>query len=76
MISLSAPRPGAILGVAMLYACMAAPAYAYLDPGTGSAIVQGLIGALAIGAAATGTFFGRIRNVFRRKPKPPPETPR
>jgi hypothetical protein len=59
--------------ILILSTCLVAPAYAYLDPGTGNALLQGLIGAFAIGAAAVGTFFGRIRSVFRRKPKPPQE---
>ena len=36
---------GAIFGCAALLA--ASPAYAYLDPGTGSALIQGLIAAVA-----------------------------
>jgi hypothetical protein len=46
---------------------MICPAYAYIDPGSGSLILQALIGAFAVGAgAATGywrkakTFFGRL----------------
>jgi hypothetical protein len=37
-------------------------AHAYLDPATGSILVQGLIGAIA----AIGVFFGRIRGAVRR----------
>jgi hypothetical protein len=70
---LSISRPGDIvfrivLAVAGLW--VSTPAVAYLDPGTGSMLLQSLIGILAVGAAAVGTFFGRIRALFTRK-KPP-----
>lgn len=48
-------------------ACFALPAHAYLDPGTGSILLQSLIGAVAIGAAAVGTSMGRIRKFFFRR---------
>jgi hypothetical protein len=41
---------------------MPADAHAYLDPATGSILVQGLIGAIA----AIGVFYGRIRDAVRR----------
>ena len=59
--------------VLILAAC-SSPAYAYLDPGTGSVILQSLIGIAAIGAAAVGTFFGRIKAFFlgtKETPKSP-----
>ena len=40
------------------------PAYAYLDPGTGSIILQGIVGALAIGAAYVSIFWSRVKNFF------------
>lgn len=48
--------------VAAAACMMPAVAHAYLDPATGSILVQGLIGALA----AIGVFFGRIRDALRR----------
>ncbi|ASJ61566.1 hypothetical protein SMB554_20655 (plasmid) [Sinorhizobium meliloti] len=41
------------------------PAHAYLDPGTGSMLVQGLIGALAIGGAAVSGCWNKIRWAVR-----------
>ncbi|ASP87199.1 hypothetical protein [Sinorhizobium meliloti] len=41
------------------------PAHAYLDPGTGSMLVQGLIGALAIGGAAVSAYWNKIRWAVR-----------
>lgn len=58
-----------VLAVAGLW--FSAPAFAYLDPGTGSMLLQSLIGILAVAAAAVGTFFGRIRAfLFSRKKTP------
>ncbi len=45
------------------------PAYAYLDPGTGSMIFQAVIG-LALGALFTAKmWWGRLRGIFSRKKK-------
>jgi hypothetical protein len=38
----------------------ATPAYAYLDPGTGSAILQGILGAIAAIAVVTKLYWYRI----------------
>lgn len=43
------------------------PAYAYLDPGTGSIILQGLIAGLLAIAAAGGAFWQRIKSFFGRR---------
>ena len=40
------------------------PAYAYLDPGTGSILLQGLIAAIAGGMAAAGMYWTKIKNFF------------
>jgi hypothetical protein len=52
------------------------PAYAYLDPGTGSMLVQGLLAALAVVSAAVAAFWTRIRQLLssRRKPADPEHT--
>ncbi len=47
-----------------------APAHAYLDPGTGSLLLQGLI-ATMVAAAATGSiYWGKIRSFFAKKKEP------
>ena len=49
-------------------------AEAYLDPGTGSMLLQGLIGGLAIAVAGLAQFRMRIVSFFtrlRRRPKRP-----
>jgi len=42
------------------------PAYAYLDPGTGSMILQAVIGAIAGSAVAIKIFWKRIKYFFLR----------
>jgi hypothetical protein len=50
--------------VILLVLLLSSPAWAYLDPGTGSMLVQGLVAALAVASAAVATFWKRIRQVF------------
>jgi hypothetical protein len=40
------------------------PAYAYLDPGTGSILLQGLIAAVAGVLATGGIYWNKIKNFF------------
>lgn len=55
------------IAVALVAVTLAVPAHAYLDPGTGSILLQSLIGAIAVAAAAVATGFGHIRAFFTRK---------
>lgn len=57
-------RSLAITGVATSLA-LSAPAHAYLDPGTGSIIVQGLLAGIAAVLAAAGVFWSRIKSALR-----------
>lgn len=50
------------VGLAVLTCALPGVAEAYIDPGTGSILVQGLIAALAMVAV----FFGRIRSAIGR----------
>ena len=43
------------------------PAHAYLDPGTGSIILQGLIAAVAGAMVTARLYWGRIKSIFSRK---------
>jgi len=46
---------------------MSVPAYAYLDPGTGSMVLQVLLG-VAVGALTAGKlYWAKIKNFFYRK---------
>lgn len=40
------------------------PAHAYLDPGTGSIILQGLLAGIAAAMAAAGLYWARLKNFF------------
>lgn len=44
-----------------------AHAWAYLDPGTGGILLQGLLAALAAGIVAVKTYWSRIKGLFKRK---------
>jgi hypothetical protein len=41
-------------------------AHAYIDPGTGSMIFQGLLAAIAACTVTIGIFWRRLKNVFRK----------
>lgn len=42
----------------------AAPAYAYIDPGTGSFLIQGILAAIVGAGVALKVFWGRIKSIF------------
>jgi hypothetical protein len=50
-----------------LYASLA---FAYLDPGTGSLILQAVLGAIAAAAVAITTFWSKIKTVIGRFRRP------
>ena len=58
-----------VLFVLVLAACLsfAAPAYAYLDPGTGSMLVSAVLGVAAAVALAVKMFWYRLIGFFRGK---------
>ncbi len=45
-------------------------AFAYIDPGTGSILLQGLIAGIAGGAAVLRVYWFRIKSLFTRSPPP------
>ena len=51
----------------MIFLAGVAPAQAYLDPGTGSIILQATIGAIAGALVAVRVFWHRIRSFLKRK---------
>ena len=44
-------------------------AFAYLDPGTGSIILQALLGAVAAGATYCSIYWQKVKEFFSRKEK-------
>jgi len=58
-----------VLFVLVLAACLsfASPAYAYLDPGTGSMLVSAVLGVAAAVALAAKMFWYRLIGFFRGK---------
>jgi hypothetical protein len=58
---------GLILFVGLFMVLFAAsPAYAYLDPGTGSMMVQVLLAAVAAAGVSISIFWDRLRTFFHR----------
>lgn len=52
----------AVIGLIGLVLCLPAPAaHAYLDPGTGSFLVQMLVGGVAAGAAGVAMYWNRLK---------------
>lgn len=51
-----------------------APAHAYLDPGTGSMILQGLIAGIAAGLMVLKLYWYKIKAFFRREHKDKPRS--
>jgi hypothetical protein len=58
------------LALAVIMATIA-PAHAYLDPGTGSIILQAIIGGLAMGAVTARLYWNKITMFFKRRPATP-----
>lgn len=53
----------------ILLALLPSVAFAYLDPATGSIILQGIIAALAAAAATFRLWWHRFKSLFSRKPR-------
>jgi hypothetical protein len=58
------------LAMFALLLVLSRPAHAYLDPGTGSILVQSLLAAIAVVSAAVAAFWSRIRRIFTRRGSP------
>ena len=43
--------------------------YAYLDPGTGTLLLQGLVAALAAAGAAITVYWNKLKSLFSKKKK-------
>ncbi|MGH6914295.1 MAG: hypothetical protein ACREH3_11390 [Geminicoccales bacterium] len=54
-----------------LFTCLAVvfktdPANAYLDPGTASLVLQGIVGAVGAGIVASGIYWRKFTSLFRK----------
>jgi len=54
--------------VVAVVSCWPAAAFAYIDPGTGSLLIQGLIAAIAAAGVTLRFYWHRFVGWFRRKP--------
>lgn len=61
--------------VLVVVSAMASPAYAYLDPATGSMLLSALIGLVAAIALGLKMFWYRVRGLLRRPHRGPQESP-
>ena len=53
-----------LLPALLIFSTMATEAYAYLDPGTGSILLQGLIAAIATALATGKYWWHRVKSLF------------
>ena len=56
----------ALVGVAALLLMLPPPAFAYLDPSTGSMVVSAIVGIFASIALAVKTYWYKIKGFFRK----------
>ena len=59
-------RTNVLLAALAIYAICIGDAFAYLDPGTGSIIVQGVIGAIAGGLVVGRMYWAKFKSLFTR----------
>ena len=53
-------------GITILFLTVSLPAYGYIDPGTGSLIIQGVIGAIAAIAVTVKLYWHKLKLFFLR----------
>ena len=58
-----------LVGIAVLLLLSPVPAFAYLDPSTGSMVVSAIVGIFASIALAVKTYWYKIKGLFRRNRK-------
>lgn len=55
-----------LLVAATLVLAFTLPAHAYLDPGTGSMILQAIVGAIAVAGATASIYWAKVKSVASR----------
>lgn len=64
-----------VIWLAVQLTIVSASAHAYLDPGTGSILVQSLLAGIAGAAAVLSLYWQRLKTFFTNMRKPPHDTP-
>ena len=64
-----------LLAAVAIYALAMGDAFAYLDPGTGSIIIQGIIGAIAGGLVVGRMYWHKLKSLFSRAKTGSPAQP-
>jgi hypothetical protein len=62
----------AVFGGLLILASATTPAFAYLDPGAGSMLLQGILAAVAGSVFALKQYWRRVASLLRRKPRRDP----
>ncbi len=60
-------RTPSVLAVATLGLLIAAPSHAYLDPGTGSIILQGLLAGMAVGIGLLRRYWQQFKSFLAQR---------
>jgi hypothetical protein len=55
-----------LLPVSVFTIAFVTPAFAYLDPGTGSMIVQAIVGGIAVAGATVGVYWTKVKSLTSR----------
>jgi hypothetical protein len=58
-----------IITFSLLKILLTSSAYAYIDPGSGSIILQAILGAIAAGGLTIKIYWNKLKNIFRSKKK-------
>ena len=59
--------PAVLIGAVAFIALTPQHAYAYLDPGTASLVLQGIVGAVGAGFVVMGMYWRRFLGLFRKQ---------
>ena len=62
-------RSSFLLVLVCLVVSTPAPLHAYLDPGTGSMLIQVTVGAIAAGLTLGKLYWSKISGLFKRQPR-------
>ena len=55
-----------LINLLLLYCLSINPAYAYLDPGIGSVILQAVIGLIAVVVTTLGIYWDKVKNYYQK----------